>query len=67
MSLQFFALSLEDRDAAWKKYMDFVNLGGTKTFIDLAHAVNLRSPMDEDCVKTVCEKTFQWTEDHQVQ
>ncbi|WP_369297376.1 hypothetical protein [uncultured Neglectibacter sp.] len=47
--------------------MDFVNLGGTKTFIDLAHAVNLRSPMDEDCVKTVCEKTFQWTEDHQVQ
>ncbi len=64
MSLQFFALSLEDRKAAWEKYMDFVNLGGTKTFIDLAHAVNLRSPMDEDCVKSVCEKTFQWTEAH---
>ncbi len=67
MSLQFFALSLEDREAAWKKYMDFVRLGGTKTFIDLAHTVDLRSPMDEGCVKDVCEKTFQWTEENQVQ
>ncbi|MCH5353598.1 MAG: M3 family oligoendopeptidase [Acutalibacter sp.] len=67
MSLQFFALSLEDRDAAWKKYMDFVKLGGTKTFIDLAHAVNLQSPMDEECVKTVCEKAFQWTEQNLVE
>ncbi len=64
MSLQFFALSVEDRDAAWKKYMDFVRLGGTKTFVDLAHAVNLRSPLDEGCVKDVCEKTYRWTEEH---
>ncbi len=64
MSLQFFALSTEDRDAAWKKYMDFVRLGGTKTFVELAHAVDLRSPLDESCVKEVCEKTFQWTEEH---
>lgn len=66
MSLQFFALANEDHDAAWSKYMDFVRLGGTKTFVDLAHAVDLRSPLDEDCVKTVCEKAFQWTEEHQV-
>lgn len=64
MSLQFFALSLEDREAAWKKYMDFVRLGGTRTFVDLAHAVGLRSPIDEGCVKDVCGKTFQWTEAH---
>lgn len=64
MSLQFFALSLENRDAAWEKYMDFVRLGGTKTFVDLAHAVDLRSPLDEDCVKEVCEAAFQWTQEH---
>ena len=64
MSLQYFALSLEDREAAWNKYMDFVRLGGTKTFVDLAHAVGLRSPIDEGCVKDVCEKTFRWTEEH---
>ena len=67
MSLQFFALSLEDRDAAWKKYMDFVRLGGTKTFVGLAHAVDLRSPLDEGCVKAVCEATFKWTEEHTVE
>ncbi len=67
MSLQFFALSLENREAAWEKYMDFVRMGGTKTFVDLAHAVNLPTPLDEGCVKAVCEKAFQWTEAHLVE
>ncbi len=64
MSLQFFALSLEDREKAWEKYMAFVRLGGTKTFVDLAHAVDLRSPLDQGCVKDVCQAAFQWTEQH---
>lgn len=64
MSLQYFALSLENRENAWKKYMEFVRLGGTKTFVDLAHAVGLRSPIDEGCVRGVCEKTFRWTQEH---
>lgn len=64
MSLQFFALSLEDREKAWEKYMAFVRLGGTRTFIDLAHEVGLRSPIDEGCVKDVCSATFAWTEAH---
>ena len=64
MSLQFFALSLEDREKAWEKYMAFVRLGGTKTFIDLAHAVGLRSPIDQGCVKDVCTAAFDWTEKH---
>lgn len=66
MSLQFFALSLEDRTAAWEKYMEFVRMGGTKTFVDLAHTVKLRTPLDAGCVKDVCEKTFEWTEAHLV-
>ena len=67
MSLQFFALSLKDREEAWDKYMAFVKLGGTKTFIDLAHAVDMRSPIDEGCVKDVCTATFEWTEKHLVE
>ncbi len=64
MSLQYFALSLEDREKAWDKYMAFVKQGGTKTFVDLAHSVGLRSPIDQGCVKDVCQATFQWTEEH---
>ena len=67
MSLQYFALSLQDRDAAWEKYMAFVRQGGTKTFIDLAHSVGLRSPLDDGCVKDVCQAAFQWTEGHLVE
>ena len=47
--------------------MDFVRLGGTRTFIGLAHAVGLRSPLDEGCVREVCETAFQWTEAHLVE
>ena len=47
--------------------MDFVKLGGTKTFVDLAHAVGLRSPLDPGCVKDVCQAAFQWTEEHLVE
>ena len=44
MSLQFYALSLEDREKAWEKYMAFVRQGGTKTFVDLAHSVDPALP-----------------------
>ncbi len=47
--------------------MSFVRMGGTKTFVDLAHAAGLRSPLDEGCVKDVCQAAFQWTEDHLTQ
>lgn len=67
MSLQFFTLFLENREAAWEKYMAFLRQGGTKTFVDLAHSVNLRSPLDEGCVKDVCQATYQWTLDHLVE
>ncbi|MCI9552988.1 MAG: M3 family oligoendopeptidase, partial [Acutalibacter sp.] len=64
MSLQFYALSLEDREKAWKKYMEFVRLGGTQTFVELAHAVGMRSPIDQGCVKDVCTATYDWTQAH---
>ena len=67
MSLQFYALSLEDREKAWEKYMAFVRQGGTKTFVDLAHSVDLRSPIDQGCVKDVCQAAFQLTEGHLVE
>ena len=47
--------------------MAFVRQGGTKTFVDLAHSVDLRSPIDQGCVKDVCQATFQWTEAHLVE
>ncbi len=64
MSLQFFALSLKDRGEAWKKYMEFVRRGGTQTFVELAHAVGMRSPIDPGCVKDVCQAAFDWTQAH---
>lgn len=63
-ALQFFQLSVKDRETAWGKYMEFVKLGGTKTFLELVHAVNLLSPLDEGCVKEVCHSATQWLKEN---
>ena len=36
MAFQFWMTSLANRDEAWKKYLAFVDLGGTRTFEELA-------------------------------
>ncbi len=66
MSLQFFQLSLESRETAWKKYLELVKLGGTRTFVELVHSAGLLSPLDDGCVKKVCGATAQWLEANEV-
>ncbi len=63
-ALQFFRLSLKNREVAWEKYMEFVKLGGTKTFLELLHTVGLLSPLDEGCVKEVCRSAVQWLKEN---
>lgn len=60
-ALQFLALSQEDYDATFKKYNQFLNYGGTKTFVELLDACGLKSPFEEESFKLVVasvEKTL---------
>ncbi|MCH5159638.1 MAG: M3 family oligoendopeptidase [Clostridiales bacterium] len=58
-ALQFLALSQEDYEATFKKYIKFLDFGGTKTFVELLKECGLKSPFEEESFKLVvasCEK-----------
>lgn len=58
-ALQFLALSQQDYDLAFKKYIKFLDLGGTKPFTELLEECGLLSPFEEESFKLVvasCEK-----------
>ncbi|MCM1194839.1 MAG: M3 family oligoendopeptidase [Corallococcus sp.] len=52
-ALQFLALSQEDYAAAFKKYIKFLDFGGTKTFVELLEECGLKSPFEEESFKMV--------------
>jgi M3 family oligoendopeptidase len=60
VALEFWAMMQEDFDNAWKHYMAYTRLGGTKTFTDLLQAADMVSPFDETCLRTVCERASEW-------
>jgi oligoendopeptidase F len=60
LALQFFSLWLKDKKEAWKKYLSFVRMGGTKTFTELAHESGLYSPTDNGSMKKIMENIISW-------
>ena len=56
VALQFWAMIQEDRDAAWKTYMNYTRLGGSLVFTDLLAESGLRSPFEPDCLKEIAAK-----------
>lgn len=66
MSLEFYSLHLQDAKYAWEKYLDFVKLGGTKTFVGLIEAVGLKSPLKEGTLKEIVAELDAWLAQHSV-
>lgn len=62
MSLEFFDLFLKNPKQAWNTYLDFVKLGGTKTFVGLIEAVGMKSPLEEGTLKEVANTLDKWLE-----
>ena len=60
VALSFWTLISEDPAEAWKKYMAFTSLGGSRTFEGLLEAAGLESPFDPECLKNVCLKAAKW-------
>ncbi|MBQ8586697.1 MAG: M3 family oligoendopeptidase [Oscillospiraceae bacterium] len=62
VAFQLWTLSLEDRDAAWKKYLAFVDAAGTRTFAELCHGAGLQIPYEKATIKAVGEGIRRWIE-----
>ena len=56
VALQFWAMSREDMDRAWKCYLDYTRLGGSMVFTDLLAQAGLRSPFDAESLKDIAGK-----------
>ena len=66
VAFQFWMLSLEDENLAWKKYMQFIRSAGTRRFADTVKYVGLDSPFEEGTVKKVAEKVAAWIQENQL-
>lgn len=66
VALQFWALFLQDKDDAWKRYLQLVNRAGTGTFVDVVKAAELKTPFEEGCVKHVAQSAKDWILSHQI-
>ncbi|WP_099159793.1 M3 family oligoendopeptidase [Virgibacillus ndiopensis] len=59
-AFQFWKRSRENREEAWEDYLNLCKLGGSKSFLGLVEAANLRSPFKEGCVESVVGTIEEW-------
>lgn len=52
-AFQFLGLMQDDYDGAFKKYLQFVKIGGTMPYLDILKTVGLKSPFEEETFKEV--------------
>ena len=62
VALEFWAMIRKDPDDAWKHYMAYTKQGGSRSFVELLEHAGLKTPFDEDCLRTVCEAATKWLE-----
>ena len=55
-AFQFWIKSREDREKAWKDYLNLCKLGGSKSFFELMKSANLKNPFVEGTLATVIPK-----------
>ncbi len=60
VALEYWALMLHDRADAWERYKRFVNLAGTRTFVELVEAAGLYTPFGDEALKNVAEEARKW-------
>ncbi len=60
VSLEFFNESRIDRDAAFKKYLNFDELAGTLPFRSLLKKADIKNPMDDDTLKDVATSVMDY-------
>ena len=63
VSLEFWAMIQKDEADAWKHYMAYTKQGGSRTFTELLKHAGLKTPFEEECLRTVCETAKKWLDE----
>lgn len=64
VAFQFWMASLEDREDAWRRYLAFVDKGGTETFEQLVRGAGLRVPYEPGCIREIGQAVSRWLDAH---
>ncbi|RDW16944.1 M3 family oligoendopeptidase [Oceanobacillus arenosus] len=59
-AFQFWKRDRENHEDAWKDYLNLCKLGGSKPFLGLVEAANLRSPFEDGTVESVIDSIEEW-------
>ncbi len=59
-AFQFWKRSMEGEPTTWKDYLDLCDLGGSRSFLRLVEAANLKSPFAEGTVQEIVETIDVW-------
>lgn len=59
---QFWVKAREDREKAWKDYLNLCEAGGSKSFLKLVELANLRNPFEDGCIKAIIKPLENWLE-----
>ncbi len=62
VAFQFWMAAMADRDDAWRRYLTFVDAGGTKTFEQLVASAGLRLPYENGCIGEIGSAVSGWLE-----
>ena len=54
----------EDYEDAWAHYMAYTNQGGSAVFTELIKNAGLKSPLEEDTIREICEKADSWLSEY---
>lgn len=59
-ALQFWIKCNENRENAWKDYMNLCKQGGSESFLELINTANLTSPFENGCIEKVMAEVKAW-------
>ena len=59
-AFQFWKKSIDNREEAWKDYVNLCKEGGSKSFVKLIEIANLDSPFHEESIKSMVESIESW-------
>lgn len=64
VAFQFWIASMENREEAWKKYLAFLDLGGTCTFEALVRGAGLKIPYEDGCIQEIGGAIHRWLQEN---
>ncbi len=63
-ALQYWKWAEQDRDAAFKSYVRICDIGGSKSFLDIVAAGELKSPFEPTTLRDIVQHTYAWLTEH---